>query len=150
MLHTTIDEFYIVQKRSFKKIISSLFGLAGIFWLVIYCLSWLQVATHDEVRTLRSGQSIIYFVLLTLWGVEYLRETKRLKRVIAEANASGVSPDAVPLSEIPEHQALFSVLRVTPTNVKSVIFPLINWSGFIVCAVLIFRQYFQAILQILQ
>jgi len=146
MLHNSIYLPYERQKRSFKKLISSLFGLAGIYWLVIYGLGWAGIASVEDVRILRSGQSIIYFVLLTLWGVEYFREVKRLTLVIETSNSMAKQPELVTSADLPDYVLKFSVLKGTLSNLRTMIFPTINILGLALCTVFIALQYSRAVL----
>jgi hypothetical protein len=138
MFSNSIEAPYNTQKRLFKRLISMAFTLAGIYWLFIYGAEWASLIDAEERTSLRSGQTIIYFILLTLWGVEYLRESKRLSHVIEVANGLGVTPQDVSMEQLTRKGA-FSVLR--PIKGSSPLMPAVNWLGLVISAVLIVMQY---------
>ena len=76
-LHETLTKTYEPQHRLFGRLIRLCFSFAGCFWILIYGMQWLALIDHDALRDLRSGQTMIYFILLSLWGIEYLRETSK-------------------------------------------------------------------------
>ena len=123
----------------FKRIVSLAFTMAGVYWLFMYGFEWAGWVTRSDVQVLRSGQTIIYFILLTIWGIEYLREAKRLSHVMEIANAERTAPDAVELSQI-SRQGLFAVLRPIGEQ-PALIMPIVNWLGIMSSVILIAIQY---------
>jgi len=108
--------------------------LAGLLWIAIYLLPL------DKHAALRSGQSVIYFVLLTLWGLDYMREERRLTAVIKVANDKGLPPNSVEFNDVQQHKNLFSVTSLRP-GFRGMILPLIFILGLIAGSVLIVMQY---------
>lgn len=122
----------------YGRLLRMAFSFAGIFWLVIYAL---PVNVHEA---LRAGQTFIYFVLLTLWGLDYMREQRRLTLVIAAANSRGVAPEHVTLDDVASRAGLFTMM--TPRGKGSgMIMPLFFVVGMIVGWILIIGQYIRAI-----
>lgn len=70
---------------------------------------------------------MIYFILLTLWGVDYMREAKVLRRVLE--NGGDVS------------QTVYPVLTGTSGKVTSWVLPLLNSVGILASSILIVKQY---------
>lgn len=113
------------------------FALAGMFWIVIYLQ---PIETH---MALRSGQSIIYFVLMTVWGLDYMREQRRLSVIIAAANQRGIPPCEVEFAAVADSASLFSML--TPSRgIAGVIFPIIFTAGLLAAYALVIMQYIMA------
>lgn len=115
------------QLRTFRTIVKWLFTAAGLYWIFIYGLDAADLITHDELTVLRGGQTVIYFILLTLWGVDYMREAKVLRRVLQ--NGGDIS------------QTVYPVLTGTVGNATSWILPLLNSVGILASSILIIKQY---------
>lgn len=145
MLHSSITLLYTKQKDLFRRFISLSFTMAGVYWLFMYGFELADWITKEQAASLRSGQSIIYFVLLTLWGVEYLRESRRLGQVMEIANTERLSPDEVELEAL-HAKGAFGVLK--PINGASPIMPIINWVGLAVSTILIVMQYMRLVASI--
>ncbi len=138
-LHPSIVALYGSQKKLFKRLISSAFSLAGCYWIFIYACRWMGVITEHDIAVLRSGQTLPYFVLLTLWGMEYLRETRRLKAVIRVANQLDKPPVAVEFSSLGSSKHSFGIL--IPIQKRVTVPLLVNVVGLTVSAFLIVKQY---------
>ncbi|MBU3741095.1 MAG: hypothetical protein FGM24_02300 [Candidatus Kapabacteria bacterium] len=143
MLHPSLAERYVSERRTYGRLLRLAFAMAGIYWIVIYCL---PLDTHVQ---LRSGQTFIYFVLLTLWGLDYMREQRRLTIVIQQANANGIPPESVSLSDVEQRASLFTMM--TPRGGGwGMIMPVFFVVGMVVGWVLIIGQYMRAINVMLQ
>lgn len=82
----------------------------------------------------------MYFILLTLWGLEYMREVRRLKALIALAESTNTAVRDVEISQLAADTSRFGVLR--PAGAKgSYLFPVINIVGLATAAVLILARY---------
>lgn len=93
---------------------------------------------------LRSGQSVIYFILMTVWGLDYMREQRRLTVIIAAANQRGIPPSELEFAAVADRASLFSML--TPTRgIAGVLFPIIFTAGLLSAYVLVIMQYFTAL-----
>ncbi len=141
MLHATIDQGYTPQKKVFKRIVSMLFATAGVYWLFIYGFKFAGMLHPGDMEAFRAGQTFIYFVLLTLWGVEYLREAKRLKAVMDIANEKGCAPNAIEAHELGSSLASFGIIRGLPNAPKTWILPLVNLFGVALSSAMIILQY---------
>lgn len=141
MLNTSIQSWYAPQKKLFRRIISLLFTFAGIYWLIIYGLMAADLLGSDDLVKLRSGQTIIYFILLTLWGVEYLREASRLKAIINASNEMECAADQVQSGHVAESIASFAIISGFSGAAKTWILPALNLAGLAISAALILLQY---------
>lgn len=118
---------FSIQQKRFRSFVKLLFTAAGMYWIFIYGFAAASMLTHDAMASLRSGQTIIYFILLTVWGIDYMREAKMLRNVI---NTSGdIAAASYPV---------FTGLTGQPS---SWIMPLFNIIGIATSTFLIGRQY---------
>lgn len=141
MIHQTIGKHYERQKKSFNKIVRILFSFAGIYWIVIYLLQWMGMISNYELSDLRSGQTWIYFILLTAWGVEYLRESKRYKSIMNEANSHRIPPDEVTLENIKPFLSSFAIMHPIVRGSKAWTMPIVNIVMLVLSLTLIIKQY---------
>lgn len=144
MLHASFAP-YIKQQQMFSRRIKWLFGCAGSYWILIYGFQVLQWIDHETLKNLRSGQTMIYFVLLTLWGMEYMRETRRLKKLIAIADAAGIRVQDVELSQVPSPGSVLTVLWPLGSGAAAYVFAVINAGGLLLAGVLIAMRYIAAL-----
>lgn len=115
------------QLKRFRSFVKLLFTAAGMYWIFIYGFAAAGMLSHDEMTSLRSGQTMIYFILLTIWGIDYMREAKMLRNVIA--TSADVATATYPV---------FSGISGRPS---SWIMPIINLAGIATSTFLIGRQY---------
>ena len=141
MFHESIAASYQRQHALFKRLVSLAFSLAGVYWLVMYGMEWGGLLSTDDMQVLRSGQSIIYFVLLTLWGAEYLRETRRMKAVWNIAGERVVPPQHVTAADVAGKGASFAVIRPVAFGSGGLVMILVNNGGLLIAYVLIVLQY---------
>lgn len=141
MIHPTISKRYRQQKRSFSKIVRILFSVAGIYWIIIYLMQWMGKISDYELRDFRSGQTWIYFILLTAWGVEYLRESKRYKSIMNHANSHRIPPDEVSLENIEGSLPLFAIVYPIAHGSWAWIMPIVNIVMLVLSIALIIKQY---------
>lgn len=141
MLNTSIETWYSPQKRLFRRVVSLCFTFAGIYWLIIYGLVAADMLSVDELKALRGGQTMIYFILLTIWGVEYLREARRLKNVITLSNELGCPPQDIQAGQIGNTIGSFAIISGFSGAPKTWIIPGANLLGLTVSASLILIQY---------
>ena len=141
MYHESIAATYERQHALFKRLVSLAFSLAGVYWLVMYGMEFGGLLNSEDMQVLRSGQSIIYFVLLTLWGVEYLRETRRMKSVWSIAGERGVPPQLVTAEELASKGASFAVVKPVAFSSGGMVMILVNNAGLVIAYVLIVLQY---------
>ncbi len=94
----------------------------------------------EKHATLRAGQSVIYFILMTLWGLDYLREQRRLAVIIKAANVKEISPIAVEYSDVVAYDALFTMVAFR-SGFWGVFVPLLFGVGLATSIVLIVLQY---------
>lgn len=134
MLHTSISSLYVGQRKIYTQVLRLCFTLAGLYWIAIYLL---PLEKHAPLRT---GQSVIYFFLMTLWGLDYLREQRRLTVIIKAANAKEVPPYAVEFADVAAHDSLFTMLRFR-RGLWGIFIPLIFGLGLSTAIVLVVLQY---------
>ncbi|MBU3699960.1 MAG: hypothetical protein FGM33_08125 [Candidatus Kapabacteria bacterium] len=145
MFESTLSTRYEPQQKLFGRLIRLCFSLAGVYWIVIYAMHWAGSIDAEELRQLRSGQTMIYFVLLTLWGLEYMREVRRLKGLIRRSHELGVPVSHVTLNDVMPMAGSFAVLYpIAPYPASAWIFPIMNIAGLIAAAILIAGRYVAA------
>jgi len=149
MLHTSITELYQPQRTIFKRIVTMSFALAGVYWFVIYGISFGSAASdaHDVARALRSGQTLIYFTLLFVWGLDYFREQQRLRLIIDLATVKALPPDRITREDVVDRLHLFSVFTFTDKDRSRFawVVPCVNVVGLAVSTVLILLQWFKGV-----
>lgn len=114
-----------------------LFAITGMFWIFIYVIPGLDANT---ILNLRAGQTYVYFVLLTIWGLDYAREERRLRAVLDSADALGTAPQHVTINDIAAKPSLFTMIippKNTPWSIWNGIFAI----GLVAGATLIALQY---------
>lgn len=104
----------------------------------------MQSIDHETLKNLRGGQTMIYFVLLTLWGMEYMRETKRLKRLIVVADELGCRVQDIMASQVPSPGALFTILRPLGPGAAAYAVAAVNVLGLALAGYLIGMRYIAA------
>jgi hypothetical protein len=138
MLHHTLADRYVRQRTMYGRLLRMCFALAGMFWIVIYLQ---PIEAH---AALRSGQSVIYFILMTVWGLDYMREQRRLTLIITAANQRGIPPCELEFAAVADRASLFSML--TPSRgIAGIVFPVIFTAGLATAYVLVILQYFSAL-----
>lgn len=149
-LDPTISSVYSAQQQRFARLIRLSFTIAGCYWIVIYAMNWSSAIDHDQLRDLRSGQTLIYFILLSLWGIEYLREVRRLKVLIAKSEELARPVSTITLAEVSASANNFSILApVISLTFSSWIFPILNIGGLLAAASLIIARYAAALAYLL-
>ena len=134
MLHPSIAERYVQHRTIYTRLLRLCFSFAGLYWIAIYMLPL------EKHATLRAGQSVIYFILMTLWGLDYLREQRRLAVIIKAANVKEISPIAVEYSDVVAYDALFTMVAFR-SGFWGVFVPLLFGVGLATSIVLIVLQY---------
>jgi hypothetical protein len=137
MLHPSLHALYVPQRTLFGRLLRLAFALAGIFWFLLYAMP------AEQHAAFRSGQSVIYFILLSLWGIDYLREAKRLAFLIRTANEKGCAPNEVVASDIGSHRRMFAVVPWFDGSVH--ILSLGMWLALTVALILVSIQYMNGI-----
>ena len=149
-LHESITTVYDRQHKLFGRLVRMCFTFAGCYWIVIYIFQWLSLIDHDQLRDFRSGQTIIYFILLSLWGVEYLREARRLKQLIRRSEELDVRVSQVTLNDIFPLAGSFAILHpIGSSSSGHWVFPVLNIAGLAVAVFLIAQRYIVALSAVL-
>ena len=134
MLHASVADRYVGHRTIFLRLLRMAFAAAGTYWILLYLL---PLETH---AALRSGQSIIYFILLSLWGFDYMREQKRLAVIIEAANSRNIPPRDVTLNDVEKSASLFSMF-IPRSGFGGTVLPVLFITGLISAWILIIRQY---------
>ncbi len=137
MLHSTLYELYVPQRTQYGRLLRLAFALAGMFWFLLYAMP------AEEHAAFRSGQSIIYFILLSVWGIDYLRESRRLTLVINAANTRGCAPVDVTADDVRTSRRSFAVIPWFDGSVH--ILSLGMWLALAAALVLVGIQYINGI-----
>lgn len=144
MLHESIASRYVKQRRIYGRVLRILFACAGVFWIIIYAVPGL---TTETKLALRGGQTLIYFVLLTIWGLDYMREERRLGCVVQTANRMSTLPNMVTLTDVQGKATLFTMI-VPPKGTSWSIWNVIFVIGLLVGATLTVWQYVRLVVAI--
>ncbi|HBB26353.1 MAG TPA: hypothetical protein DCZ59_08825 [Bacteroidetes bacterium] len=146
-LHPSVTTVYDPQHALFGRLVRLCFSFAGCYWILIYALQWLSLIDHDQLRDFRSGQTMIYFILLSLWGIEYLRETRRLKLLIRRSEELDVRVSKVELNDLSPKTGSFAILHPVGPGSSAIawVFPVLNVTGLAVALYLIAQRYIVAI-----
>lgn len=134
MLHPSIASRYVVHRGYYLRLLRLCFALAGTYWIIIYLLP------EEHHIALRSGQTVIYFILMTLWGLDYMREQRRLALVITTANARHVPPNEIVFDEVAQRASLFTMLRPVG-GFAGTLLPILFLVGLLVAYALVILQY---------
>ncbi|MBS1561360.1 MAG: hypothetical protein JSS89_07120 [Bacteroidetes bacterium] len=147
MLHTTITELYASQRAIFKRIVTMSFAFAGMYWFLIYGIALGSAASdaHSVAQTLRAGQTLIYFILLFVWGLDYFREQQRMHVIIDLASARSVPPDHITRTDVEDRLHLFSVFTPSTRTRFAWVVPMVNIVGLSVSTVLICLQWLKGV-----
>lgn len=147
MLHTSITVLYASQRAVFKRIVTMSFAFAGMYWFLIYgiLLGSSAADAHSQAQALRTGQTIIYFILLFVWGLDYFREQKRLHVIIDLATAKSLPPDRITRTDVEDRLHLFSVFKPLQGSRFAWIVPGVNIVGLTVSTVLICLQWLKGV-----
>lgn len=138
MLHITIHSAYVEHRKLFSRLLRGAFALAGVFWFLLYAM---PADLHTEYR---STQSLIYFILLSVWGIDALRESKRLSIVCRAANQKKCSPNQVEIADVAEYRSLFNVSTVL-LNGKPQVLVVVLWGALAVAIGFIAFQYVRGV-----
>lgn len=138
MLHSSITAQYVRHRVIYTRLLRICFMFAGLFWIVIY------LQPLEQHMLLRSGQSVIYFILMTLWGLDYMREQRRLTVIIKAANEKGLPPSNIELNDIRQHDGLFTMV-VPRAGFWGTVVPVIFSAGLLASIILITMQYLRIV-----
>jgi hypothetical protein len=138
MLHQSIAQRYVAHRTLYTRLLRLCFTLAGVYWIIIYLL---PDERHVE---LRAGQSVIYFILMTLWGLDYMREQRRLAVIIEAANRKACAPQDVTFEDISAKASLFTMLRPV-SGLWGTITPILFLAGLLAAYALVLLQYVRAV-----
>lgn len=139
MLHDSITAQYSKQRNLFRRLITTAFSCAGMYWIFIYVARFTEALTEADIVVLRAGQMFPYFILLTIWGIEYMRESRRMQAVIIRANELCVLPKDVTFAQLTTFAPRFATL--TQVGGARLTMPLINAAGLALAFYYIVRQY---------
>ncbi|CAN5461991.1 hypothetical protein BH10BAC6_BH10BAC6_17530 [soil metagenome] len=147
MLHLSITELYASQRAIFKRIVTISFAFAGIYWFLIYgiLLGSSAADAHSQAQALRTGQTLIYFILLFVWGLDYFREQKRLHVILDLASAKSLPPDRITRTDVEDRLHLFSVFTPIKGSRFAWVVPCVNIVGLSVSTVLICLQWLKGV-----
>jgi hypothetical protein len=140
--HPSIQDAFARQASLFQRWLQMSFAAAGIFWIVLYIAQYTTSMEQTAYANARAAQTPIYFILLTLWGIFYLRTAAALRCVAQISNERSTVFSAVQLAQIPPEQLhMFgTMVRATPTR-RGYIMPSVNVVLLVASNVLIILQY---------
>ncbi|MBI3258016.1 MAG: hypothetical protein HYZ54_00815 [Ignavibacteriae bacterium] len=75
-----LSVLFVPSRKLLRRVLMSLFSIAGLSWfLLLLPSSTINQAKHDIFK---ANQYQLYLLLLTLWGYDFRRQSKRLEWLI--------------------------------------------------------------------
>ena len=121
----SIRSLYEPQRNRLKRITSLLFGCAGFLWFILYLPESIMPFQGHQVFKLKQYQ--VYVVLLTLWGLDFRREFKRLDCIVRKSKELNKDISQISKEDIYDSLHLFEVFTLIPSSKGYHIALLINW-----------------------
>lgn len=134
MLHPSIEQRYVPARRLWLRLLRITFGLAGMVWLLAYAV---QTTAAVDLRT---NQARIYLILLSVWGLDALRQNRRLTRITEIANDFDTAPRNVRADDLGSDIRLFAMTQLQVDG-RIVVLPLVLWFGLAWGMTLVVLQY---------
>lgn len=122
----SIRALYETKRKRLKRITSLLFAIAGCLWFFLYLPESIMPFQGHEAFKLKQYQ--IYVVLMTLWGLDFRREFKRVDMIARISHALQKDITLVDKDDIAEHIHLFEVYTILPGSKGYHIAVFINWT----------------------
>jgi len=121
----SIRELYESKRNRLKRITSLLFACAGCLWFFLYLPESVLPFQGHEAFKLKQYQ--IYVVLLTLWGLDFRREFKRIEFIARTSHELKKDIALVDSADIKDSIHLFEVYSFLPGAKGYHIAVIINW-----------------------
>ena len=121
----SVRSLYEPQRNRLKRITSLLFACAGCLWFILYLPESIMPFQGHEMFKLKQYQ--VYVVLLTLWGLDFRREHKRLDFIVRKARELNKDVSLITKDDITEALHLFEVFTLIPGSKGYHIALLLNW-----------------------
>jgi hypothetical protein len=121
----SIRDLYEAKRKRMKRITSLLFGTAGCLWFVLYLPESILPFQGHEAFKLKQYQ--IYVVLMTLWGLDYMREFKRIDILARTSHSLKKDITLIDKDDIADHLNVFEVYSFLPGAKGYHIAVIINW-----------------------
>ena len=121
----SIRDLYEAKRNRLKRITSMLFACAGCLWFFLYLPeSVLPFQGHEEFKL---KQYQIYVVLMTLWGLDFRREFKRIDFIARKSHELKKDIASIDSNDIKDSLHLFEVYSFLPGAKGYHIAVIINW-----------------------
>jgi hypothetical protein len=121
----SIRSLYEPQRNRLKRITSMLFACAGCLWFFLYLPESIMPFQGHEMFKLKQYQ--IYVVLMTLWGLDFRREHKRLDFIIRKSKELNKDISHITKEDISDALHLFEIYSLIPGSKGYHIALIINW-----------------------
>lgn len=121
----SIRSLYEPQRNRLKRITSLLFACAGCLWFILYLPESIMPFQGHQVFKLKQYQ--VYVVLLTLWGLDFRREYKRLDCIVRKSKELNKDIAQITKEDIGDSLHLFEIYSLIPGSKGYHIALLINW-----------------------
>ena len=125
LISESIRVLYESKRNRLKRITSLLFACAGCLWFFLYLPeSVLPFQGHEEFKL---KQYQIYVVLMTLWGLDFRREFKRIDFIARKSHELKKDIASIDSNDIKDSLHLFEVYSFLPGAKGYHIAVIINW-----------------------
>jgi len=121
----SIRGLYESKRNRLKRITSLLFACAGCLWFFLYLPESVLPFQGHEAFKLKQYQ--IYVVLLTLWGLDFRREFKRIEFIARTSHTLNKDITQVDSIDINDSMHLFEVYTFLPGAKGYHVAVIINW-----------------------
>jgi hypothetical protein len=121
----SIRVLYESKRNRLKRITSLLFASAGCLWFFLYLPESIMPFQGHEAFKLKQYQ--IYVVLMTLWGLDFRREFKRIDFIARKSHELKKDIMQIDSNDIKDSLHLFEVYTFLPGAKGYHIAVIINW-----------------------
>lgn len=121
----SIRVLYEAKRNRLKRITSLLFACAGCLWFFLYLPESILPFQGHEAFKLKQYQ--IYVVLMTLWGLDFRREYKRIEFIARKSHELKKDIVSIDHTDIKDSLHLFEVYSFLPGAKGYHIAVIINW-----------------------
>ena len=121
----SVRVLYEAKRNRLKRITSLLFACAGCLWFFLYLPESILPFQGHEAFKLKQYQ--IYVVLMTLWGLDFRREYKRIEFIARKSHELKKDITSIDSNDIEDSLHLFEVYSFLPGAKGYHIAVIINW-----------------------
>jgi hypothetical protein len=134
-----IQALYSQERSLLQRLIRILFSIAGISWFLLLLPP--EIISPDRYILFKSNQYQLYLVLMTLWGYDYRRESRRLAAIATVSSTLQKPVDQLNIHDLDKDLHLFEILRLKPKAGRRHFAIWLNNGLLLVSAGMIIRQF---------